>query len=60
MSRNIIQKELDKNKFFFIKYAFVLNTIITGLVVGSLFLLKIAGKPIFLLFIKYYIYEKTK
>jgi len=55
MKEDFVQNELDKKKYFFVKYAFIISLLILGLVIYSLFILKINNEAVFKLFLKYYI-----
>ena len=56
MTKDFLQKELDKNKFLFVKYAFLINLLILAIIIYLLFILEIANESIFVLFIKFYIH----
>lgn len=54
MIKDYLQKELDKKKYFVVRYAFVINLLIIGIIVLLLCILKIDNQPIFSMFMKYY------
>ena len=55
MNKDYLQKELDKKKFFIIRFAFVINLLVVGIIVFLLSVLKIDHQPIFTTFIRYYL-----
>lgn len=54
MIKDELQKQLDKKKFFIVRFALYINLLLLAVVIFLLCMLKIEGQSIFVLFLKYY------
>ena len=58
MTKKELDKELDKNKFLFVKYSLAINSIIFVAILLLLYFIKVENNSILQLIINYYINEK--
>lgn len=55
MTKDHLQQELDKKKFFVVRFAVLINLVIIAVVLFTLSVLNINGHSIFSMFVKYYL-----
>ena len=58
MTKKELDKELDKNKFLFVKYSLAINSLIFVGILLLLYFIKVENNSILQLIINYYINEK--
>ncbi len=58
MTKKELDKELDKNKFLFVKYSLAINSLIFVAILLLLYFIKVENNSILQLIINYYINEK--
>lgn len=58
MTKKELDKELDKNKFVFVKYSLAINSLIFIAILLLLFFIKIENNSVLQLIINYYINGK--
>ena len=58
MTKKELDKELDKNKFLFVKYSLAINSLIFVAILLLLYFRKVENNSILQLIINYYINEK--
>ena len=58
MTKKELDKELDKNKFLFVKYSLAINSLIFVVILLLLYFIKVENNSILQLIINYYINEK--
>ena len=58
MTKKELDKELDKNKFVFVKYSLAINSLIFVAILLLLFFIKIENNSVLQLIINYYINGK--
>ena len=58
MTKKELDKELDKNKFLFVKYSLAINSLIFVAILLLLYFIKVENNSILQLIINYYINDK--